>query len=1119
MKSSFSFCLSLIFSMIIFSNTYAQVQPNDMTSWGYLQGFVDQPVQTASVGMAHCLVLKADGNVVGWGMNQWGQAQTPAAVTNVKAIDAYDYHSIAVKNDGTVAVWGYNGYGESTIPAGLSNVQEVSAGKFHMMALKADGTVVAWGDNSYGQTTVPAGLANVIAIAAGSYHSLAVKSDGSVVAWGSNVLHQTNIPGGLTGVKAVSAGEYHSIALKTDGTVVGWGYNFHGEINIPAGLTNVKSIASGYDYGLALKNDGTVVGWGDNSFGQLNIPAGLNNIASISASEGYSLAVKNDGTLVGWGYKDNGQANITYPLTGITSIACGEDHTIVATGDGKVTAWGNNNEGQISVPYNLTMVTAVEADGFYSLALKADGTVVAWGDNDYGQASVPAGLKNVVALASGGTHSLALKSDGTVVGWGDPSAGKLNIPAGLNTVIAIGAGYNYSVALKANGTVVVWGNTDYMLFISPPTGLNNVKAIASKEDHIIALKNDGTVVTWGTIGATPAGLTNVKAVAAGSDHCMAIKTDGSVVMWGATYSNPFGATTLPPWGLANVKSMAACSDQSAALYDISYPLSFMSDVKGITCAGANNGSIIVQGTFGTAPYTYSWNTTPAQTTKIISNLAPGTYSCTITDALGNTVTSSTTLQDPTAVNATTSQTNVLCKGSSSGVASVVASGGTSPYTYKWTNSLGSTTASINTIGAGTYNCTVKDANTCSYIATVTITEPTTALTATFTTSNIKCRGGNNGTGTFVASGGTGTYSYNWGTTPAQNVASVNNLAPGSYTASVTDQNNCSVVKFFNITQPSTTVTASVSAQHSVSCHGGSDGSATVTASGGTGTLSYTWNSSPAQTTANASGLIAGTYTCTVSDANNCSVVKTVSLSEPAPLTDNATVTDITCHGGTNGSISLSVSGGTGSYTYLWENATSTSSRTTLGEGTYTVDIKDGNLCTLHESFTVTEPAPLQVTFVLGSSNSICLNAAPINLAGGTPSGGIYSGSHVASNTFTPDATGSFILTYTYTDVNNCSVSATGNLEVTVCTSIMTQNMSSELFMVYPNPTTGIVYVRLKEYVNKTICLYNSQGEKIKKFAINEFETECSFPDLPQGLYFIKPEGQTNIQAIPIVLNY
>ncbi|MFL5807226.1 MAG: PxKF domain-containing protein, partial [Roseiflexaceae bacterium] len=235
--------------------------------------------------------LKADGTVVAWGNNDYGQTDVPSGLSGVTAIAAGAFHNLALEADGTVVAWGWNYFGQSSVPDGLSDVTAISAGGFHSLALKADGTVVAWGNNDYGQTDVPSGLSNVTAIAAGYRHSLALKSDGTVVAWGDNLYGQTNVPSELSNVTAIAAGFIHSLALKSDGTVVAWGDNQDGAVSIPAGLSGVIAIAAGFYHNLVLKGDGTVVAWGDNSEGQTNVPSGLSGVTAIAASGEHNLAL------------------------------------------------------------------------------------------------------------------------------------------------------------------------------------------------------------------------------------------------------------------------------------------------------------------------------------------------------------------------------------------------------------------------------------------------------------------------------------------------------------------------------------------------------------------------------------------------------------------------------------------------------------------------------------------------------------------------------------------------------------------------------------------------------------------------------------------------------------
>jgi alpha-tubulin suppressor-like RCC1 family protein len=243
-------------------------------------------------GSMHNLVLNADGTVVGWGDNRYGEATAPPGLSNVISIAAGNYGSIALKIDGTVVAWGYNGYGQTNVPAGLSNVVAIAAGGgYHYLALTSDGMVTAWGNNDYGQTNVSASLSNVVAIAAGEWNSMALKSDGTVVAWGAGTVNtgedpdfgQSIVPATLTNVVRIATGGPDDLALTADGSIIGWGDNSNGEDTQLPGLSNVVAIAAGYDHSVALQADGAVTVWGYNGYGELNIPAGLTNVISISA--------------------------------------------------------------------------------------------------------------------------------------------------------------------------------------------------------------------------------------------------------------------------------------------------------------------------------------------------------------------------------------------------------------------------------------------------------------------------------------------------------------------------------------------------------------------------------------------------------------------------------------------------------------------------------------------------------------------------------------------------------------------------------------------------------------------------------------------------------------------
>ncbi|MFN5844229.1 MAG: beta strand repeat-containing protein, partial [Flavobacteriia bacterium] len=219
----------------------------------------------------------------------------------------------------------------------------------------------------------------------------------------------------------------------------------------------------------------------------------------------------------------------------------------------------------------------------------------------------------------------------------------------------------------------------------------------------------------------------------------------------------------------------------------------------VSCFGGNNGSIdlTVTGGFG---YTYSW-TGPGgftSTSQDLTGLTAGTYLVTVTDANGCSTTASVTITQPAAaLAASTTQTNVLCNGNTTGAIDLTVTGGTAPYSYSWSNS--ATSQDLSSIGAGTYTVTVTDANGCTTTASVTITQPAAALSASTTQTNVSCFGNSTGTSTVTASGGTGPYTYSWNTTPEQTTASASGLAAGTYTVTVTDANGCSTTASVTIT--------------------------------------------------------------------------------------------------------------------------------------------------------------------------------------------------------------------------------------------------------------------------------------------------------------------------------
>ncbi|KAF2518377.1 hypothetical protein EYY60_00170, partial [Flavobacterium zhairuonense] len=369
----------------------------------------------------------------------------------------------------------------------------------------------------------------------------------------------------------------------------------------------------------------------------------------------------------------------------------------------------------------------------------------------------------------------------------------------------------------------------------------------------------------------------------------------------------------------------------------------------VSCNGGTNGSATVNVTGGTGAYTYSWAPTGG-TSATASGLAAGTYTVTITDANTCIQTQSVTINQPSVLTATTSQTNVLCNGGSTGTATVTASGGTAPYTYQWSPS-GGTGATATGLAIGNYSCLITDANGCSVTKNFIITQPS-ALTATTSQIDATCSAG--GQASVNVSGGTSPYNYLWSPSGAT-TATVTGLSAGNHSVLVTDNNGCAITKNFIIGTTNTLVAAT--SQTDVLCNGSATGSASVVPSGAPGPFTYVW--SPSGGTADtASNLPAGNYSVTITSSNGCSIVKNFTISQPTALVVTANPqTNVSCNGGANGSASVAATGGTGAYTYSWAPSGGTAATASgLSAGTYTVTVTDANLCTKTQSFTITEPA-------------------------------------------------------------------------------------------------------------------------------------------------------------------
>ena len=462
----------------------------------------------------------------------------------------------------------------------------------------------------------------------------------------------------------------------------------------------------------------------------------------------------------------------------------------------------------------------------------------------------------------------------------------------------------------------------------------------------------------------------------------------------------------------------------------------------VSCNGLSDGEVTAATTGGTTPYHYVWSN--SDTTVSVSGVGAGNFSVTVTDANGCTATDNGTVTEPTALAATVAvDSNAACNGSSDGGLTASATGGSGSYNYLWSN--GGATATITGVGAGTYTVSVTDGNGCSTTANGTVTEPSVLAATVAVDSNATCNGASTGGLTASAFGGRPLYTYLWSNGGV--TASITGVGAGTYTVSVTDGNGCLTTANGTVTEP-TALIASVVVDSNATCNGIDNGGLTASATGGSGPYAYLWSNGGI--TVSITGVGAGTYTVTVTDANGCTSTDNGTVTELSPISATVVVdSNATCNGASTGGLTVSATGGNGSYTYLWSNGATTASITGVVADSYTVTVTDGNTCIATASGTVTEPAAITLSAAITSAgcNGATNGEIDLTITNGSGPFDIDWGGGINTEDRTNLAAGTYSVVVT--DQNGCSavgsynVSGTTAINITATTTNVSCNGGSD----------------------------------------------------------------------------
>lgn len=829
----------------------------------------------------------------------------------------------------------------------------------------------------------------------------------------------------------------------------------------PAGLTNATGIFTGlgngtYDFRVTDLN-----GCSDVVQIILNQPTAVTASAVVGNSyNGAQLSCHNssDGVITVTASGGTGALHYVFDqfaLTNTTGSTSGVFTGVPAGINYTFTVRDANNCTIVTVPVTVTPPTAIVASG--SVTSNINGQHI----------SCPTATDGRITItATGGTGVYTYRIDQLPLNTTGQSSGVFT---------GIGAGTYTATVRDANNCFVVTTS----ITVVPPPAVTASAAITSNHNgrHISCFgANDGTITITAGGGVTPYSFvlnenpTNVTGATSG------IFTGLTAGTYTVTVTDLNGCPVGTSPVTLTQPAVLAANGAVTSNYN----------GQQISCFGASDGRIQITATGGTGAYNYVSVEVPANvtgaTSGIFTGLPAGSYTFRVTDV--NTCLITTTavvISSPTAVTASAlvtsnySGSQISCTGASDGIITVTASGGTGVLHYVFvenpTNISGASSGIFTGVAAGgPYTFTVTDVNGCPVTTTpVTITPPVVLAASGAVTSNhnghhISCPTSTDGQITITATGGTGAYTYRIDQLPL-NTTGLNNgiftgIGVGSYTATVRDANGCFIVTLpiTVIPPPAVTATAAVTSNHNgrqISCFGANDGQITVTPGGGVGPYSFVLNQDLTNTTGATTGiftgLVAGTYTITVTDQNSCPVVTApVTISQPAVVAATAAVTSnyngsqIRCLGASDGIIRVTPTGGTTPYTYslveIPANVTgaSTGIFTGLPAGTYTFNVEDVNGCSIVTA-PVTITPPTQVTAAAAvtsnyntqhiSCNGVSDGQITVTASGGTgdlryvfnqfpanQSGqfsGIFSG--------VPAGTG---YTFTVTDVNGCSIVTT-----------------------------------------------------------------------------------------------
>jgi hypothetical protein len=759
--------------------------------------------------------------------------------------------------------------------------------------------------------------------------------------------------------------------------------------------------------------------------------------------------------------------------------------------DGSITLSSSGGTG--AVQYSINGGTSFQSSGTFSNLTAGKYSVLV-------KDAAGCGKGEVVTINEPGKIDFILSPKAaTCFGKSDGSINVVSATGGIGKLSYSLNGSNYQSSSEFTGLKA--GN--YTVYVKDVASCLISKSVTVTEPtDIVSVK----VITDAVCFGNNTGSININASGGTPDYSFSL--DGSY--WQATgdFKN-MGAGTYQ----ILIKDQNMCYDTVSATVNQPTQIVGVVTTTNSTC-GNSNGSLLVVASGGTGTsYTYSLDGSSWITPGQFTNKKSGTYVVAMKDVAGCVEIAIGDIMDsngPTI--GSISKTNITCNGGNDGSITVNSvSGGTGTIEYSVDGANWQTSNQIRNLAAGSYTVLVRDANGCrSESSSITLVQPA-AITIMNSVVNVTCFGTNNGSVTITASGGAGTMAYSIdGGVKWQSDKTFSNLYAGDYSVIVRDAGGCTNSALFNITQPSpVNISAAVL---NVTCKGAANGELTINATGGK--FPYTYSIGSGYVSGNSfKNLSGGSYTYYVKDANGCIVSKTTSIFEPTALVVNAIAANISCAGGSNGVISLQVTGGVYPYTYLWSNNATSEVNYNLAAGSYSVTVTDANGCKKTGNFTLTQPSsPLIINGVITNGDEFKKGSVDI-----TVTGGVAPYSFTWSNGKTTEDIADLnpgVYSVTVRDAAGCVTTSQYTVGGTAAISV--QELNNQIKM-YPNPADNKVTVSVNGYKVQKISVVNNTGRVVYQTTPSGNVVDINTATFAPGVYFVQVQASGTTANIKLII--